>query len=80
MTEQLPDTTPTHERPTPLSRILIVDDNPMNVDILQTRLASHGYETITAGDGEEALAVARAILYQSPQDLLGMKPPREDAP
>ena len=40
-------------------RILIVDDNPMNVDILQTRLASHGYETITAGDGEEALAIAR---------------------
>jgi DNA-binding response OmpR family regulator len=40
-------------------RILIVDDNPMNVDILQTRLASHGYETITANDGEEALAIAR---------------------
>lgn len=43
-------------------RILIVDDNPMNVDILQTRLASHGYETITAGDGEEALAKAREKL------------------
>ncbi len=40
-------------------RILIVDDNPMNVDILQTRLASHGYEIVTAGDGEEALAMAR---------------------
>ena len=40
-------------------RILIVDDNPMNVDILQTRLAVHGYETITASDGEEALAIAR---------------------
>ena len=43
-------------------RILIVDDNPMNVDILQTRLASHGYETITASDGEEALAKAREKL------------------
>ncbi|MBI5968701.1 MAG: response regulator [Deltaproteobacteria bacterium] len=40
-------------------RILIVDDNPMNVDILQTRLAAHGYETVTASDGEEALAIAR---------------------
>jgi class 3 adenylate cyclase/CheY-like chemotaxis protein len=32
----------------------------MNVDILQTRLAVHGYEVLTAADGEEALAVARA--------------------
>src|SRR5262249_31621431 len=40
--------------------ILIVDDQPVNVDILQTRLAIHGYEILTAGDGEEALARARA--------------------
>ena len=38
--------------------LLIVDDNPMNLDILQTRLAVHGYEILTAADGEEALAVA----------------------
>jgi adenylate cyclase len=43
-------------------RILIVDDQPMNVDILQTRLAVHGYELLTAYDGEEALAKARAEL------------------
>jgi adenylate cyclase len=43
-------------------RILIADDQPMNVDILQTRLAVHGYEILTAADGEEALAVARAQL------------------
>ena len=42
--------------------ILIVDDNPMNVDILQTRLAVHGYDILTAADGEEALAVAREKL------------------
>jgi class 3 adenylate cyclase len=42
--------------------ILIVDDQPMNVDILQTRLAVHGYELLTAYDGEEALAKARAEL------------------
>jgi class 3 adenylate cyclase len=39
--------------------LLIVDDNPMNLDILQTRLAVHGYDIVTATDGEEALAVAR---------------------
>ncbi len=43
-------------------RILIADDQPMNVDILQTRLAVHGYELLTAADGEEALGVARAQL------------------
>jgi len=41
------------------ARILIVDDNPMNVDILQSCLGFHGYEIITATDGEEALATAR---------------------
>ena len=41
------------------ARILIADDNPDNVDILRTRLAAHGYEIVTAVDGEEALAVAR---------------------
>ncbi len=40
--------------------ILIVDDEPMNLDILQTRLAVHGYGILTATNGEEALAVARA--------------------
>ncbi len=40
--------------------ILIVDDSPMNLDILQTRLAVHGYEMLRATDGEEALAMARA--------------------
>ncbi|NCF30027.1 MAG: response regulator [Gammaproteobacteria bacterium] len=40
--------------------ILVVDDNPMNVDILQTRLTAHGYAVITASDGEQALATARA--------------------
>lgn len=40
-------------------QILIVDDNPENLDILQTRLARHGYEIVTASDGEEALAKAR---------------------
>ena len=40
--------------------ILIADDNPMNLKILTTRLAVEGYPTLTAADGEEALAVATA--------------------
>jgi class 3 adenylate cyclase len=39
--------------------ILIADDNPMNLDILRTRLAIHGYELLAATDGEEALGMAR---------------------
>jgi len=41
-------------------RILIVDDNQENVDILRTRLVHDGYEIVTACDGEEALVTARA--------------------
>ena len=39
--------------------ILIVEDNPESLDIFRTRLAAHGYEILTASDGETALAVAR---------------------
>jgi class 3 adenylate cyclase len=39
--------------------ILIVDDNPANVEIFQMRLAANNYETITATDGEMGLAMAR---------------------
>ncbi len=39
--------------------ILVVDDVPDNVDILQMRLESQGYEVTTAGDGEAALAIIR---------------------
>ena len=39
-------------------RILIVDDNETNRDILMTRLAPHGYALSQAADGEEALAMA----------------------
>jgi adenylate cyclase len=43
-------------------RILIVDDNETNRDILVTRLATHGYELTQAADGEEALVAARQQL------------------
>jgi adenylate cyclase len=42
------------------ARILVVDDNPANLEILETRLARHGYEVITAKDGDDALVAARA--------------------
>ena len=40
-------------------RILVADDNAMNLDIIRTRLAAHGYEILVAVDGEEAVDVAR---------------------
>src|ERR1700720_3875264 len=43
-------------------RILIVDDNETNRDILDARLRIHGYELMQAADGEEALAAARQHL------------------
>ena len=43
-------------------RILIVDDNETNRDILVMRLGPQGYELLQACDGEEALAVAREKL------------------
>jgi adenylate cyclase len=39
-------------------RILIVDDNEMNRDILVTRLSTQNYELLQAADGEEALTAA----------------------
>ena len=57
-------------------RILIVDDNPMNLEILQTRLAVHGYEIVTAADGEEALTIASE--KQPDLILLDVMMPRMD--
>src|ERR1700748_338738 len=41
--------------------VLVVDDVPDNVDILQMRLESQGYEVVTAGDGVEALEKTREL-------------------
>jgi class 3 adenylate cyclase len=43
-------------------RILIVDDNETNRDILVTRLTTQGYELSQAADGEEALVAAKERL------------------
>ncbi|HEV2101113.1 MAG TPA: response regulator [Stellaceae bacterium] len=42
--------------------ILVVDDVADNVEILQLRLESQGYEVVTAGDGVEALGKTRELL------------------
>jgi CheY-like chemotaxis protein len=43
-------------------RILIVDDNPVNLKLVRVLLAGEGYEVRTASDAEEALAVLQAFL------------------
>jgi adenylate cyclase len=40
---------------TPSRRILVVDDTPANVRLLEAVLAPRGYEVLTAGSGPEAL-------------------------
>jgi DNA-binding response OmpR family regulator len=47
-----PDPTPGAPR---RAKILIVDDEPFNVDYLEQALAELGYETISATNGQEAL-------------------------
>src|SRR5512145_107804 len=44
------------------ARILVVDDNAANVEILKMRLAANGYEVVTASDGVEALSATRRHL------------------
>src|SRR5215208_3059487 len=44
------------------AKILVVDDNEANRDILDTRLKAHGYNVLQAADGEEALAATREHL------------------
>jgi len=39
-------------------RILIVEDNPLNMKLLRDVLEAHGYETITTGEGGAALTLA----------------------
>ncbi len=42
------------------AKILVVDDIPANVQLLETHLVSAGYKTNMAGNGEEALEKVRA--------------------
>jgi two-component system, cell cycle response regulator DivK len=43
-----------------LSKILLVEDNEMNRDMLTRRLQRRGYQVVIALDGAQGLAMARA--------------------
>lgn len=47
--------------------VLVVDDQPANLHVVATLLARNGFEVITAGNGEQALAIATT---QSPDLML----------
>ena len=43
-----------------MAKILIVEDNVENWDMLSRRLQRRGYEVVIAGDGQQALEMARS--------------------
>ena len=43
-----------------MAKILLVEDNEMNRDMLSRRLLLRGYEVAIALDGEQGLAMARS--------------------
>lgn len=57
-------------------KVLIVDDEPDVLEFVKVALEGRGYEFVTAADGEEALAMARA----EPPDLaiLDVQMPKKD--
>ena len=59
-----------------MPKILLVEDNEMNCDMLVRRLKRRGFEVFTARDGLEGLAVARAQLPD--MILLDMSLPEMD--
>lgn len=43
-----------------MSKILVVDDEPHIVKLITFSLSKHGFDVVTAGDGQRALEVAAA--------------------
>jgi CheY-like chemotaxis protein len=43
-----------------MARLLLVEDNEMNRDMLSRRLARRGYDVVIAVDGEQGVAMARS--------------------
>lgn len=43
-----------------MTKILLVEDNDLNRDMLTRRLTKRGYEVLTATDGEQGLVLAQA--------------------
>jgi len=59
-----------------VAKVLIVEDNEMNRDMLSRRLTRKGYEVVMAIDGEEGVAVAVSALPDI--ILMDMSLPRID--
>ncbi|HVR88175.1 MAG TPA: response regulator [Candidatus Limnocylindria bacterium] len=53
--EPVPDAIPPAER---LGKVLVVDDEPANVELIERRLRGNGYETLSANNGHDAIALA----------------------
>jgi CheY-like chemotaxis protein len=51
----------------PMFKVLLVEDNEMNRDMLSRRLQRNGYEVVIALDGEEAVRMAQS---QAPDLIL----------
>lgn len=49
------------------ARLLVVEDNPTNLSLMQYLLGTHGYTVLTAADGEEGV---RAAIQQVPDVIL----------
>ena len=45
-----------------MAKILLVEDNEMNWDMLSRRLGRRGYEVVVAVDGEQGVAMSRSEL------------------
>uniref|UniRef100_UPI0024539636 response regulator n=1 Tax=Nocardia cyriacigeorgica TaxID=135487 RepID=UPI0024539636 len=50
---------------TPEARVLVVDDEPMIVELLDVSLRFQGFEVATAADGAQALDLARTFRPQA---------------
>lgn len=63
-------------RPAPGGRVLAVDDQPENLELLEEILSAEGFEVLLAADGEEALAA----IAEEPPDcvVLDVMMPRLD--
>jgi twitching motility two-component system response regulator PilH len=43
-----------------MALVLIVDDSPTEQHVIATALEKHGFETVVASDGEEAISIAKS--------------------
>jgi DNA-binding response OmpR family regulator len=59
-----------------VTRILLVEDNEMNRDMLSRRLSRRGYEMLLAEDGEQAVRIA--LTEQPDIVLMDMNLPLKD--